>query len=719
MNRAAVAGKVNAFGVGGRRSATTENLRTEYAMAAPVTIDMMSDTVTNPLDSVQLRDKAISKRRSREAEEPLLTPNPHRYVLFPIQHDDLWRKYKEHISVFWRPEEVDLSKDMTHWATLTANEQHFIKRILGFFAGSDGIVMENLGQRFAAEVQVPEARQFYAVQMMMESVHCVAPETMLLTDKGHLPIVSLADTTVNVWNGEEFSPVNVVQTSPMDSLVTVNLSNGMSLECTKGHKWFIRQGPETHPERCTVEKVETSALRVGDVVGEYSLPHVDIADPDEFLNPYTHGFFCGDGTYTNKYPSVTLYHEKQALLPYLAVSSINPRPALNRTTCYLTHKVSKEKFFVPVNYSTKTKLEWFAGLLDADGCVKRSKKGFSALQLGSVNKLFLKEIQLMLSTLGIHSNIRKNKDAESRFMPDGKGGVKEYPCAEIWVMYITNAETFKLVQLGITTHRLILVVAPVKANRQLIRVESIIDNGRRSPTYCFTEPKRHAGVFNGILTGQSETYSLLIDQYVEDRTEKVEILRSIQTIPCIQKKAEWAVSWIQSEEADFATRLMAFAAIEGIFFSGAFCSIFWLKQRGLMPGLTVSNEFIARDEGLHTDFACLMYSKCRHRLPKTKAYRLIREAVRIEKEFITEALPCSLVGMSAPRMADYIEFVADRLLISLGYERLWNTANPFPWMERISLEGKDNFFEKRVTNYALAGVGADATKMTFALDEEF
>jgi ribonucleotide reductase beta subunit family protein with ferritin-like domain len=366
----------------------TENLRTEYAMAAAVTTDTMSETVTNPLDSTQLRDKAIAKRRAREAEEPLLTPNPHRYVLFPIQHDDLWRKYKEHVSVFWRPEEVDLSKDMAHWALLTPNEQHFIKRILGFFAGSDGIVMENLAQRFAAEIQVPEARQFYAVQLMMESVH-------------------------------------------------------------------------------------------------------------------------------------------------------------------------------------------------------------------------------------------------------------------------------------------------------------------------------------------SETYSLLIDQYVEDRTEKVEILRSIQTVPCIQKKAEWAVAWITSEEADFATRLLAFAAIEGIFFSGAFCAIFWLKQRGLMPGLTVSNEFIARDEGLHTDFACLLYSKCRHRLPKTKAHRLIREAVRIEKEFITEALPCSLIGMSAPRMAEYIEFVADRLLVSLGYEKLWNTANPFPWMERISLEGKDNFFEKRVTNYALAGVGADATKMTFALDEEF
>jgi ribonucleotide reductase beta subunit family protein with ferritin-like domain len=352
------------------------------------TIVLSHDTVINPLNATQIHDGAVADRRQRDAEEPLLKPNPNRFVIFPIQHHDLWKMYKDHVSVFWRPEEVDLSKDMRDWLKLTENEQHFIKRILGFFAGSDGIVMENLAQRFMTEIQVPEAKFFYGVQMMIETIH-------------------------------------------------------------------------------------------------------------------------------------------------------------------------------------------------------------------------------------------------------------------------------------------------------------------------------------------SESYSQLIDTYIEDRQEKTDILRSIQTVPCIQRKAEWALSWMLSEDADFPTRLMAFAAVEGIFFSGAFCSIFWIKQRGIMPGLTASNEFIARDEGLHTDFACLLYSKCRHKLPVTKAHQLIREAVTIEKEFITEALPCSLIGMSAPRMAEYIEFVADRLLVSLGYPKAWNTANPFPWMERIALEGKDNFFEKRVTNYALAGVGQDAAKMTFALDEDF
>lgn len=365
-----------------------ENPRNKYRMAETADSVVPTETVVNQHDAAQIHDLAVAKRKKREAEEPLLLANPNRFVIFPIQHADIWKMYKDHVSVFWRPEELDLSKDMKDWVKLQPGEQHFIKRILGFFAGSDGIVMENLAQRFMTEIQVPEAKFFYGIQMMMETVH-------------------------------------------------------------------------------------------------------------------------------------------------------------------------------------------------------------------------------------------------------------------------------------------------------------------------------------------SETYSQLIDTYIEDRAEKTDILRSIQTVPCIQKKATWALQWMDSDEADFATRLMAFAVVEGIFFSGAFCSIFWIKQRGLMPGLTASNEFIARDEGLHTDFACLLYSKCRHKLPKTKAHKLVREAVKIEKEFIVDALPCSLIGMSAPRMAEYIEFVADRLLVTMGYPKIWNGANPFPWMEKISLEGKDNFFEKRVTNYALAGVGQDATKASFSLSEEF
>jgi ribonucleotide reductase beta subunit family protein with ferritin-like domain len=362
----------------------TENRRIKYLMPDPET----NDTTTNPINAAQLHDVAVAKRKKRDSEEPLLIANPNRYVIFPIQDAAVWKKHKDHMAVFWKTEEIDLSKDMAHWITLKPEEQHFIKRILGFFAGSDGIVMENLAQRFMNEVQLPEAKFFYSTQLFMEAIH-------------------------------------------------------------------------------------------------------------------------------------------------------------------------------------------------------------------------------------------------------------------------------------------------------------------------------------------SETYSLLIDTYIEDRAEKLDVLQSIQNVPCIQKKAAWACQWINSDEADFPTRLLAFAIVEGVFFSGAFCSIFWLKQRGLMPGLTTSNEFISRDEGLHTDFACLLYSKCKHKLPKTKAIKIVREAVRIEKEFITEALPCALIGMSGPRMGDYIEFVADRLMLTLGYAKIWGTANPFPWMERISLEGKTNFFEKRVAEYAMAGVGKSEQEMTFALDADF
>jgi ribonucleoside-diphosphate reductase beta chain len=216
-----------------------------------------------------------------------------------------------------------------------------------------------------------------------------------------------------------------------------------------------------------------------------------------------------------------------------------------------------------------------------------------------------------------------------------------------------------------------------------------------------------------------QMYSLLIDTYIKDSTEKTRLLNAIETIPCVEKKAKWALQWIDNEEADFATRLMAFSIVEGIFFSGAFCAIFWLKERGVMPGLTTSNEFISRDEGLHTQFACLLYSMLKHKLSKTKAYAMMRQAVQIEKEFITESLPCALIGMNAKMMASYIQFVADRLLVQLGYPKLYDTPNPFPFMERISLEGKTNFFEKRVAEYAKVGVGRDKEKMVFSTEEEF
>lgn len=310
--------------------------------------------------------------------EPLLTENPNRYVLFPIQHSKIWAEYKKQMACFWTTEEIDLSKDLNDWNKLNEDERYFIKNILAFFAGSDGIVLENLSKRFLSEIQIPEARCAYGFQLMIENIH-------------------------------------------------------------------------------------------------------------------------------------------------------------------------------------------------------------------------------------------------------------------------------------------------------------------------------------------SETYSLLIDTLIKDQVEKNHLFNAINTIDCVQKKAYWAIRWIEDEQSNFATRLVAFACVEGIFFSGSFCAIYWLKKRGLMPGLTFSNELISRDEGMHTEFACLLYSMLKNKLSKEVVYEIIRDAVEIEMEFIIDSLPCRLIGMNSIMMSQYIEFVADRLLLQLGYSKIFNSENPFQFMELISLENKTNFFEKRVSEYSLGRVGNNNT----------
>ena len=323
-----------------------------------------------------------------EFEEPILKENKNRFVLFPIQHDDIWQMYKQEEASFWTAEEIDLSQDMTDWEKLNDGERHFISHVLAFFAASDGIVNENLAQNFLEEVQYPEAKCFYGFQIMMENIH-------------------------------------------------------------------------------------------------------------------------------------------------------------------------------------------------------------------------------------------------------------------------------------------------------------------------------------------AETYSLLIDTYIKDPKEKTKLFNALETVPCVGKKGEWAMRWIGN--GNFAERIIAFAAVEGIFFSGSFCSIFWLKKRGLMPGLSFSNELISRDEGLHCDFACLLYVKyIVNKLPESQVVSIIRNAVEIEQEFIIDALPVALIGMNSKLMSQYIEFVADRLLVALGCSKIYNVTNPFDFMEMISLQGKTNFFEKRVAEYQKAGVmsdGGDAHK--FSVDEDF
>ena len=323
---------------------------------------------------------------SRTTTEPLLAADDNRFVMFPIKYDDIWQMYKKQIDCFWRAEEIDLSKDMNDWNSLNADEQMFLSMILAFFAASDGIVLENLAERFMSEVQVSEARAFYGFQIAMENIH-------------------------------------------------------------------------------------------------------------------------------------------------------------------------------------------------------------------------------------------------------------------------------------------------------------------------------------------SETYSLLIETYIKNPEEKSRLFNAINVFPCIKRKSDWAQKWIHDNRSSFATRLVAFACIEGIFFSGAFCSIYWMKKRGLMPGLTFSNELISRDEALHCEFAILLYSKLVKKMSKAKFYELVKEAVEIETEFICDALPCRLIGMNAQLMTEYIQFVADRLSLQMGYEKIYNAKNPFDFMELISLEGKTNFFERSVGDYALANKTMSSD--VFELNEDF
>jgi len=220
----------------------------------------------------------------------------------------------------------------------------------------------------------------------------------------------------------------------------------------------------------------------------------------------------------------------------------------------------------------------------------------------------------------------------------------------------------------------------------------------------------------------SETYSLLIEQYIKDPAEKEKLFDAIHTMPPVQDKAEWAVQWMNTDNC-FAERIVAFAAVEGVLFSGSFCAIYWLKKRGLMPGLTFSNELISRDEGLHAEFACMLYGMLENKLPEDVVHGIIRGAVDVERKFICEALSCDLIGMNSELMTKYIEFVADRLLTALGHSKLFGSSNPFDWMELISLQGKTNFFEKRVGEYQKAGVmGSTSTQEQskgFALDVDF
>lgn len=600
--------------------------------------------------------------KSLDLEEEILTESSNRFVLFPIRYKSIWEMYKKAEAAFWAAEEIDLSKDWSDWEKLSENEKHFIKHILAFFAGSDGIVNENLSVRFMNDVKPQEAKSFYGFQIAMENIHCVSGDTQVYTKQGYFPIQKIAGETVDVWNGKDWSTTTIYKTASDAELYRVVLSNGVTLDCTSEHKWIINGH---------VDRVFTKDLIPGMPLAPFELPvfHL-LSDIDMWSNPHEHGF-------------MTLADNKNYI------------PTM--FNC-------RDQFDVPVNYSIPTKTLWLSGLLK-HACINKLSDDHTII-FHSTHKIFMRNVQLLLTTLGIQSELSYNKAFNAQ-----KISINKY-----YANILVGFPNIDIPSLQIDD--------PVFQNiPEILRFPSITVTyinplPERKNTYCFDEPHRHMGIFNGVLTGQSETYSILIDTYIRDPQEKYRLLNAINTIPCIRKKADWAMKWIEDKESCFANRLVAFACVEGIFFSGAFCAIFWLKERGVMPGLCLSNEFISRDEALHTEFAILLYSMLKNKLSKETIYQIIEEAVLIEDEFINESIPCRLLGMNSDLMSNYIRYVADRLVVQLGYEKIYNVSNPFHFMDRINLEHKANFFEDRNSQYSLANIGnTDVHKAAFDFDE--
>ena len=387
------------------------------------------------------------------------------------------------------------------------------------------------------------------------------------------------------------------------------------------------------------EIVYTKDLIINNIIFNYEIPIIDNIDPPNLIAGYLMGYMYGS---------------------------------------YCIESSTEFINYIPINYSQRTKISWLEGFIDT---IKYSVNNSNIIIIYNDSNI-LKDIQLLLLTFTIYSAKSNNNLI--------------IPINEFIKLYDFGFKSNKLLKEKISTQPYIDIINDIYIV-DIINIEGIHN------TYCFNEPFEHSGIFNGILTGQSETYSLQIDNIIKDPIEKNKLFNAIKEFPFVAEKANWAFKWIDSNEC-FAKRLLAFAIVEGIFFSGSFCSIFWLKKRNIMPGLCASNELIARDEGLHCSFAVLLYSMINNKLSENEVHEMFNEAVEIEINFICKSLPCKLLGMNSDLMTQYIKYVTDRLLTELKYNKIYNVSNPFDFMESISVEGKTNFFESRPTQYQKASV---------------
>jgi ribonucleotide reductase beta subunit family protein with ferritin-like domain len=588
-----------------------------------------------------------------DKDEDLLKDDDKRLTILPIKNKEVWDLYKKHESTIWHEPEVKLERDLDHWHALTDDERFFLKHILAFFASSDIIVGENLSSRFLREVKMLEAKVFYTFQMMMENIHCVSYDTLILTDKGYYQISHLEKQFVKVWNGYEFSNVYVQKTSSdPQPLLKVTLSNGSCVETTFDHRWVI-QGSE--------DRKLTKELSIGDKIITHSFP---------------------------------IIHNGMEL----------PK-AYEEGGMFAANKISKSKSYykkIPLRYTLKSRLDWLAGYLDINLLGNFQNQSTTAYTWKIYDDIsVLRRLQLLFNTLGMKVNISGMHIKQLTSNIDNSG--LDHTLGNTYYLYITFHHMVELKKLGFNSIIFNTDISKVADSNEVedeLSIISVENNNKKALTYCFNENLNHTGIFNGILTGQSEVYSKMIDVYVKEEEEKTKLLNAVKTMPAVGKMAKWAMNWIESSSR-FAERLVAFAIYEGVFFSGPFCSIFWLTERGRMPGLAKGNEFIARDEGIHTDFAILLYTKyIKNKLPHEVFTKIMSDAVNIVTEFITVSLPCKLIGMNSKSMIDYIKFIANRLTSQLGHEKIYpSIVQPFAFMDRISLNTKSSFFEDDSASY--------------------
>lgn len=657
--------------------------------------------------STYIQDTKKWREERHEIEvktEPLLDNKNKRDSLYPIVWEGMWNFYKLHLASHWVAQEIDLSKDVNDWNSLKPDEQHYIKYGLAFFAGSDFIINESQ-KKDAEDIKIFEYQFFNDDKIARENIHCVSGDTKILTDEGYVKIEDKVGKKVNIWNGDEFSSVDIKQTTEKAQLYRVVLSDGRYLDCTDEHKWIIQNGD---PRRNKFNRVMTKDLKLNsDRIFKYDFPVIDGKD-NSFLYPYTHGFFCGDGSYItsiqgNVYPILQIYSDdKKDLIAYMDFRTVNENKNLNRLDLYLHHDMA-EKYTVPFNFGLKTKLKWLEGYVDADGCIKRSKNGAKSIQMVSINRDFISDVQMLISTMGVNTNLKKIRD-ECDIVIKGKKAHTQ----TLYCLYLSCNGVESLKNLGFNPKRLNVFTTykPRRKCEEFATIDLIVQLNQ-GPTYCFNEPKNHMGIFNGILTGQSTTYADLLEQYVDDTREKETLKNAVKTMPSIATKAEWMREYIQN--GTFVERLVAEAIMEGIFFSGTFCGIFWLRKRGLMPALCDANEFISRDEGIHRDFNCYVYRELiKNKLPEDLLTHMIRRAVTIEQVFVTESLPVKLIGMNSDMMCQYIQYVADHLCYNLIQKKIYNVENPFDdWMNAIALKVKADFFVHRPTAYGKSAVLAN------------